>query len=129
MLSSVSHIEEYVQIVNEAERGMVEHILEQFQQKVLDKMDQFPQQMIHGDFNEQNVLVGKSASTTDYKVIGILDFGDTQYSCLLFELAVAMAYVMLTTGEIESGGYFLAGYKMTRLLPENEMNVLKVHIS
>lgn len=129
MLSSVSHIEEYVQIVNEAERGMVEHILEQFQQKVLDKMDQFPQQMIHGDFNEQNVLVGKSASATDYKVIGILDFGDTQYSCLLFELAVAMAYVMLTTGEIESGGYFLAGYKMTRLLPENEMNVLKVHIS
>lgn len=126
MLSSISYIEEYVPIVNEAQRGMVEHIIQEFDQRVLKHMDEFPRQMIHGDFNEQNVLVGKSDGNADYKVIGIIDFGDTQNSPLLFELAVALTYIMLTTGEVETGGYFLAGYKMTRLIPENEMKVLKV---
>lgn len=125
-LTSLPQVEEFVYVVNEAQRGMVESIIKQFKQKVLDNLDQFPQQVIHGDFNEQNVLVGKAPSAADYKVIGFLDFGDTQKSCLLFDLAIALTYAMLTTGEIETGGLFLAGYKMTRLIPENEMKVLKV---
>jgi hydroxylysine kinase len=126
MLSSISHLDEYISIVNEGQRGMVETILEQFKQKVLENIDQFAQQTIHGDFNEQNILVGKSSGNSEYKVTGVIDFGDTQRNCLLFELAIALSYIMLTTGEIETGGYFLAGYKMTRLIPEHEMQVLKV---
>lgn len=124
----MKHLEEFVNVVNEAQRGMVENIIQQFKLKVLNKLDQFPQQIIHGDFNEQNILVGKKPGKIDYSVIGFIDFGDTQYSCLLFELAVALTYMLLTTGEIETGGYFLAGYKMTRLIPENEMQVLKVFL-
>lgn len=127
-MTSIPNVEEFVYVVNEAERGMVESIIEQFKLKVLENLDQYPQQIIHGDFNEQNVLVGKAPASNDYKVIGILDFGDTQKSCLLFDLAIALTYVMLTTGQIETGGYFLAGYKMTRLIPENEMKVLKVNV-
>lgn len=126
MLTSVAHLEEFVYVVYEGQRGMVEDIIKQFKQKVLDKLDEFPRQIIHGDFNEQNILVGKKPGKTDYSVIGILDFGDTQSTNLLFELAVALTYMLLTTGDIETGGYFLAGYKMTRLIPENEMKVLKV---
>ena len=103
---------------------MVETVIQQFQQRVLDNIDEFTKGMIHGDYNEQNILVGKVGD--DYKVTGILDFGDTNYSCFLFELAIAMTYMMLTSGEIETGGLFLAGYKMTRLIPENELKVLKV---
>jgi Ser/Thr protein kinase RdoA (MazF antagonist) len=126
MLSSVANLEDFVYCVNEAQRGMVESIIQQFKQRVLSNMDQFQQQIIHGDFNEQNILVGKKQDTANYLVTGFLDFGDTQHSCLLFELAVAMTYMLLTTGEIETGGYFLAGYKMTRLIPEHEEKVLKV---
>jgi hydroxylysine kinase len=129
MMTSVPNLEEFVYVVNEAQRGMVEDIIQQFQQKVLDKINEFPQQVIHGDFNEQNILVGKNVSSGDFKVIGFIDFGDTQKSCLLFELAIALAYMLLTTGEIETGGFFLGGYKMTRLIPENELKVLKVKLA
>lgn len=81
---------------------------------------------IHGDFNEQNILVGKKPGKTEYTVIGFIDFGDTQYSCLVFEIALALTYMLLTSGDIATGGYFLAGYKTIRLIPENEMKVLKV---
>ncbi|CRL06750.1 CLUMA_CG019508, isoform A [Clunio marinus] len=126
MMQSVSHFEEYVNIVNEANRGMVETIIKQFKERVLANIDQFPKQLIHGDFNEQNVLVEKSGNSADYKVIGFLDFGDTHYSPLLFDLAIALTYNMLITGEIATGGYFIAGYKMTRLIPESEMKILKL---
>lgn len=105
---------------------MVESVIQEFKQKVLNSVDEFPTQMIHGDYNEQNVIVEKGPNDGDYKVIGIIDFGDTQKSPLLFELAIALSYNMLITGEIATGGYFLAGYKMTRLIPENEMKLLKV---
>lgn len=126
MLSSVPNLEEFVNVViDEEQRGMVENVIEQFKQKVLSHIDEFPQQMIHGDFNEQNILVSKNASG-DFRVSGVIDYGDTQYSCLLFEISIALTYMMLVTGEIETGGFFLAGYKMVRLIPENEMNLLKV---
>lgn len=121
----------------------MEHIIQQFKEKVLDHMDEFRQQIvnfrliccsflsllptqIHGDFNEQNILTGKKPGKNDYTVIGFLDFGDTQYSCLVFEIALAMTYMLLTSGDIRTGGYFLSGYKMIRLIPDNEMKVLKV---
>lgn len=126
MLSSVPHLEEFVSVVNEAQRGMVEHIIQDFQTRVLNKSDEFQKQMIHGDFNEQNILVGKKPGKDEYSVTGFIDYGDTQYNCLVFEIAVALCYMLLTTGEIETGGYFLAGYKMARTIPENEAKVLKV---
>ena len=126
MLTAIDKLDEFVYVVNEGQRGMVEDIIKQFKEKVLAKLDEFQQQIIHGDFNEQNILVGKKPGKSEYSIIGVLDFGDTQATNLLFELAVALTYMLLTTGEIETGGYFLAGYKMTRLIPENEMKVLKV---
>ncbi|KAL7046446.1 hypothetical protein ACKWTF_002573 [Chironomus riparius] len=127
MLSSVPHLDEFVNVVvDEEKRGMVEDIIDFFKQRVLNHIDEFPKQIIHGDFNEQNVLVNKIPTSGDYRVAGVIDYGDTQYSCLLFEIAIALTYMMLITGDIETGGYFLAGYKMVRLIPENEMNLLRI---
>lgn len=127
MFTSVPHLEEFVYVVDETHRYMVEEIIKQFQQNVLDNLDEFPKQIIHGDFNEQNILVGKG-NNGNFKVTGFIDFGDSQKSCLLFELAIALTYMMLTTGEISTGGFFLGGYKMTRLIPPNELKILKVKI-
>jgi Ser/Thr protein kinase RdoA (MazF antagonist) len=72
MLDSVANLEEFVYCVNEAQRGMVEDIIQQFKSRVLDNSNQFPKQQIHGDFNEQNILVGKKEGKVDYSVIGEL---------------------------------------------------------
>lgn len=97
MLESVPKLQDFVYVVNEGQRQMVEDIIIDFQKKVLDKFETFEKQMIHGDFNEQNILVGRNAANTANTVIGVLDFGDTQYSCLIFELAVGMTYMMQPT--------------------------------
>lgn len=60
---------------------------------------------------------------------GILDFGDVQYSCYVFELAVAMTYAMLLTGELRAGGLVLAGYTVSRRLPEHEYRLLKTLVA
>lgn len=128
MLTSVPNLREFVNVVNEAQRGMVEDIIDDFQKDVLDHYDEFPKQVIHGDFNEQNILVGKPAGKEFYQVTGFIDYGDTQKSCLFFELCIALTYMILQTGEIETGGFFLAGYRIMRLIPPREMKLLKVRI-
>lgn len=126
MLTQLPKLEEFVYVVNEGSRGIVEDVIQEFKLRVLDNLSIFQKQMIHGDFHDQNILVGKSSSNAEYKVTGILDFGDTQFCCLLFDIAIALTHILLTSGNIEYGGYLLAGYKITRLIPEHEWKVLKV---
>ena len=52
-------------------------------------LDGLPQQVIHNDANELNVLVGP-----DGAVSGLIDFGDTVWSARVCGLAVAAAYAM-----------------------------------
>lgn len=55
-----------------------------------------------------------------------LDFGDTSYSYYVFELAIAMAYMIIESKELSTGGLVIAGYGMIRSIPEHERKVLKV---
>lgn len=48
--------------------------------------------MIHGDFNETNILIDISDDTN---VSGIVDFGDCSYSYYVFEVAIAALYMIL----------------------------------
>lgn len=52
-------------------------------------MDEFPQQVIHNDLNDDNVLV------EDGEVVGVIDVGDTGRSIRIGEAAIAAAYAML----------------------------------
>lgn len=58
--------------------------------------------------------------------IYLVDFGDTSYSYYVFELAIAMAYMLLQSKELLTGGLVIAGYSMMRNIPEDERKVLKV---
>lgn len=104
---------------------MVNQIINQFQTSVLDNIESFEKSIIHGDINEQNILVSQNSLDGKFHVSGILDFGDSQYSVLLFDLAIALTYMMLSSGHIQSAGYFLAGYETLRKVPDAEKRVLK----
>lgn len=65
-------------------------------------------------------------SKNDYQICGILDFGDIQYSAYIFELAIAMTYAMVLTGDLRAGGLVLAGYQATRRVLKDEYRLLKV---
>ena len=51
--------------------------------------------MIHGDFNEQNILVSKNTSDNDYHISAVIDFGDMNKSHYVFEAAIATMYMMV----------------------------------
>ena len=76
--------------------------------------------IIHSDFNNHNILVTPTDSTTssssssERSVCGVLDFGDATKSFLLVEVAIAMCYMTLSCPSDldpdEMSGHALAGY-------------------
>ncbi|KAJ9579227.1 hypothetical protein L9F63_024664 [Diploptera punctata] len=79
---------------------------------------------IHGDFNEQNVVMSSDSGDGTWRISAILDFGDTQHTCYLFELAVNLCYMILIAVQLsdplEAAGHVLAGYSTIRTLPDME---------
>lgn len=80
--------------------------------------------MIHGDFNEQNILVEEVDGK--WMIKAILDFGDSHYSCYLYELAIAVTYMILLKKDIGVGGQVIAGYLSVNPISSMEVKLLKV---
>ena len=77
---------------------IIEYFLELFEGIEPDLTD-LRKQVIHGDANNYNVVVDES------NAIGVIDFGDMIHSQLIFDLAIALAYVILDKKDILLSGY------------------------
>ncbi|MCH2162488.1 MAG: aminotransferase class III-fold pyridoxal phosphate-dependent enzyme [Phycisphaerales bacterium] len=78
-----------------------------------------PQGVIHGDGNDENLLV------SDGKVVGILDVGDAQWGALIQDLAITLAYALQHEGvDLESASELVAGYESVRALATEEREAL-----
>lgn len=74
-------------------------------------------QVIHGDLNDHNVLVGENGAVT-----GLLDFGDAHAAPAVADLAIAVAYAVLGHADpLEAAGRVVAGYHRVRPLSEGEL--------
>ncbi|XP_073960965.1 hydroxylysine kinase-like isoform X1 [Choristoneura fumiferana] len=132
MLSKVPELDKFKYVIKDEEKhDLAEEVIEEFKYAVVPKLDELERGVIHGDVNEMNVIVGTKpgASSTDYRITGIIDFGDIQESYYVFELAIAMTYMMLMSGDPAAGGLVLAGYTVNRRLPDNEYRLLKTLVS
>ncbi|XP_005182629.1 hydroxylysine kinase [Musca domestica] len=117
-LQSVPQIKKFLYVLEDHSRkALVEEVMEAFEKTVLSKLDTFEMQIIHGDFNEQNIIVEPCANGQDYKIKAVIDFGDTNKSPILFEIGIALTYMLLQAKSLESGGVFLAGFET--ILPLN----------
>ena len=62
-----------------------------------------------------------------WDVYGIIDFGDLLHSCLVFELAINIAHIILFSPDpLTAAGHIIAGYNSVRPLPQKEFDLLKV---
>jgi len=78
-----------------------------------------PAGYIHGDANDENLLVENNAVT------GLLDFGDSLYNPVVCNLAIALAYALLSQTEpLVAAGKLVAAYHGIRPLTEPELQVL-----
>lgn len=86
--------------------------------------------VIHGDLNEGNILVSEKPDQPGlYNLCGVLDFGDLVDEFVVFEVSIAMTYIMLESNHgldpMEAGGHVLAGYISKMPLPPVDCCVLQ----
>ena len=104
------------------QRHWLEATMEDFEQSVLPIMDRLPAQVIHNDFNMENILV--SPQDPD-QVTGIIDFGDMVHAPVIFDVAIGAAYQMGDAAKpIDAVCDFLCGYGEIATLSEAEIAAL-----
>lgn len=127
-LDSLPQLSKFLYAIDDPNKlQMVRDVMNEFKAEVLDKAGQLDKGVIHGDCNEHNIVVTKTSPDSDeFRVTGIIDFGDTCKTFFVFELAITIAYMILQSCELETAGYVIAGYQELRPIPDNERDVLKV---
>ncbi|NOX34760.1 MAG: aminotransferase class III-fold pyridoxal phosphate-dependent enzyme [Deltaproteobacteria bacterium] len=78
-----------------------------------------PQSLIHGDINDDNVLV------RDKKIAGILDFGDCLINPTICDLAIALAYHTLDEDDpLNAAAIIIGAYHKIRPLSMDEVKII-----
>jgi len=110
-------------------RDLVLGVLEAYETSVLPLADGLPKATLMGDFNEANIIMDDRI-----RVSGVIDFGDIIYSHRVNELAIAMAYGMITkygkAGKaIDAAVALYEGFVSVCRLEPSEKEVLRVLIA
>jgi 4-aminobutyrate aminotransferase-like enzyme/Ser/Thr protein kinase RdoA (MazF antagonist) len=74
------------EIADPARRTLVARVLDRHEERVTPQWDRLRGQVVHGDFNLDNLLLDPQD-----RISGILDFGDCCYTALAADVAVALA--------------------------------------
>jgi len=99
----------------------VQKILTGYQARVLPKLYNLPQQIIHNDANDYNLLV----NAEDKRVTGLFDFGDMVWTFRVAEIAIATAYAIMGQQQPEEViEAIVHGYHQVNPLTESEIDVL-----
>lgn len=105
-----------------AQRRRLESAMDDFERLILPEMASLPAQVIHNDFNMENILVSPGDPDT---ITGIIDFGDMVHAPVLFDVAVGAAYQMGEEADpVAAMVDFLHGYADMRSLSEREIRLL-----
>src|SRR5919197_4914892 len=73
-------------IGDEQRRRLVERALDRYERRLLPRWPRLRAQVVHGDFNLDNLLLDERGSIT-----GIVDFGDTTHTAQIADVAVGLA--------------------------------------
>jgi 4-aminobutyrate aminotransferase-like enzyme/Ser/Thr protein kinase RdoA (MazF antagonist) len=91
-----------------------------FASEILPRLQHCPQQVIHSDANDYNLLLDAAGHFT-----GLLDFGDAIFTRRLFEVANACAYVIdRMIDPVEVIAELTAAYHERNPLQENEIDLI-----
>lgn len=94
-------------------------MLDRFESHALPALRALPQQVVHADFNLDNVLVGPDP---DRQVRGIIDFGDALFAPRICDLAIASAYHVTADGHpLSHIRELVKGYNEALKLDEEEI--------
>ncbi len=103
-------------------RRDIAQTLDDFEAHALPQFKDARSQVIHSDFNPENVLVDPDDRSS---ITGVIDFGDMLKAPLIVDVAIGASYLRATTGNPLAGiAEFLVGYHSVTLLEISEIDML-----
>lgn len=109
-------------IENQQLRCMVEDTLLEFERSAFPEFENLRAQVIHNDFNPDNVLV--DAGNEDL-VAGVIDFGDMLRAPLVVDVAIGACYLRPDAGNpLALMAEFVSGYHAVTALTQAELEIL-----
>lgn len=110
-------------------RALIGDLCRRFDADTRPHLDRLARGVVHGDLNDNNILVGHvSDAELDPVVTGIVDFGDMVHSYRIADLAIAIAYAML--GESDPLGVaseIVRGYAAAREYEPSDTELAALH--
>jgi Ser/Thr protein kinase RdoA (MazF antagonist) len=125
----IGHFHELTELLDHTldagHRVLAERVFELFEATVVPCLGDLETQVIHGDYSPYNVVVDDQR---EGYVTGVIDFGDTVRSAVIFDPAVAMANLLGRTPEDpwREACAFVGGYERTRPIRDSELPLLPV---
>jgi hydroxylysine kinase len=106
-------------------RRSAHEVFRLFESAVVPRLGDLETQVIHGDYSPYNVVVDPGR---DHFVTGVIDFGDTVRSAVIFDPAVPMANLLGRTPDQpwQDACAFTAGYQRARPVKDLELPLLPV---
>ncbi|MBE8519579.1 phosphotransferase [Amycolatopsis sp. H6(2020)] len=106
-------------------RRLARAVFALFEAAVAPRLDHLETQVIHGDFSPHNIVVDRRR---DEFVTGVIDFGDTMRSAVIFDPAVTLANLLGRTPAApwREACAFTAGYVRVRPIRDGELPLLPV---
>lgn len=107
-------------ITDPRDRKLVHYFYDLFAHHILPRQNGLRHSLLHGDLNDNNILVEGDLVT------GFIDFGDLTYSPLIYEVAIALAYIILAEPEqpFEKAAHVLKGFHQQVPLTREEVQLL-----
>jgi 4-aminobutyrate aminotransferase-like enzyme/Ser/Thr protein kinase RdoA (MazF antagonist) len=114
-------LEDRMSLLEKEQQVIIRHFLDLYGASIEPRRHELPHQLIHGDANDYNILVG-SASHHPRQISALLDFGDMGISARIADPAIASAYLAFHRDDpIEALESVLAGYHREQEVSEFEV--------
>jgi Ser/Thr protein kinase RdoA (MazF antagonist) len=107
------------------QRRLAQSVFRLFGEHVVPRLSDLETQVIHGDFSPYNIVVDPKS---DHFVTGVIDFGDTVRSAVIFDPAVPMANLLGRAPDHpwRDACAFVAGYQRQRPIQASELPLLPI---
>ena len=103
----------------ERRQSLVDWAFQLYAAYVLPALPSLPHSLIHGDANDENVLVDRG------RISGLIDFGDCLRNPTVCDLGIALTYALLELPDpIAAGAEIVGAYHDVRALSQDEIRVL-----
>jgi len=106
-------------INDKAVREGVEGVLDDFDSRVKPAFADLPQQVIHNDANDENILLDVNGD-----ISGIIDFGDMMKAARVVDIATAASYLRTDDDPLRLIEPFVGAYNKENALQDAEFEVL-----